>query len=191
MPKKVLVFLAAGFEEVEAVTPIDYLRRSGLDITAAALGTSKTVRGSHGIPLNADILLTELPPGASWDALVIPGGMPGAANIAASAEAGALIKAVFASGGLAAAICASPAVVLAPLGILENRRYTCYPGMETQVSPVQNPGARHTEDRVAVDRNLITSRGPGTAGEFAAAIVSLLLGGAEAEKLAQAVLLNR
>jgi 4-methyl-5(b-hydroxyethyl)-thiazole monophosphate biosynthesis len=183
MAKKALVFLADGFEEVEAITPIDYLRRAGIEVTTISISGNKTVKGSHGIPVIADALLTELP-AASWDALVLPGGMPGASNLAASAETGALLKAQAGAGRLVAAICASPAVVLVPLGLIKGRRFTCYPGMEAQIS-----GSQWSEDKVVIDGNILTSRGAGTAGIFATAIIGKLLGQADADKVAGSVLL--
>ncbi|MDR1420551.1 MAG: DJ-1/PfpI family protein [Treponema sp.] len=184
MPKKAIVFLAEGFEEVEAVTPVDYLRRAGVDVTTAALGGSRTVRGAHGMEINADLTFAELSKkgGADagfWDAVILPGGGAGAKNLAASGETGALVRAVAASGKLVAAICASPAVVLAPLGVLEGRKFTCYPGMEKEVS-----GAAWAPDPVVADGNIITSRGAGTAGAFALAVIGKLVSEAEKKKIA-------
>lgn len=189
MPKRVVVFLADGFEEVEAVTPIDYLRRAGLEVCTAAVGKSRLVTGAHGIPVTADAALGELAEkGAGfWDAVLVPGGMPGASNIAASKEAGALLKEMAAAGKWVNAICASPAVVLAPLGLLAGRRFTCYPGMEKQVT---DAGARWSADRVVVDGNIITSRGAGTAAYWAVEIIGRLLSPGEGKKTAQAVLLE-
>jgi 4-methyl-5(b-hydroxyethyl)-thiazole monophosphate biosynthesis len=184
MTKKALVFLADGFEEVEAVTPIDYLRRAGIAVTAASVSGSRTVTGAHGLPVIADSLVTEVPEGAVWDVLVCPGGMPGASNIAASAPACALLKAQAAAGRCIAAICAAPAVVLFPLGILRGRRFTCYPGAEQGVE-----GARWSGGRVVADGNIITSRGAGTAGEFAVAVIAAVLSREEADKVAASVLL--
>ena len=192
MSKKALVLLAEGFEEVEAVTPIDYLRRAGIEVTAAAIGDSITVTGARGIPINAGITLHELlqqgKTAVEWDALVLPGGMPGASNLAASKETVDLIKEMAASGKWVCAICASPAVVLAPLGLLSGRKFTCYPGMESGV-----PDGKWLDSQVVVEAGesggIITSRGAGTAGAFAVAIIGRLLGEAEANKVAQAVLL--
>jgi 4-methyl-5(b-hydroxyethyl)-thiazole monophosphate biosynthesis len=195
MPKKVLVFLAEGFEEVEAVTPIDYLRRSGIDVTAAAVGKSLAVKGSHGIQVTADILLESLLAGGKllpsiWDGVVVPGGLPGADNLAASKETGVFVKEMAAGDKLICAICAAPARVLAPLGLLKGKNFTCFPGEEEKViSPASASfGAQWKEDRVVVDGSFITSRGAGTAGEFACAIVEKLTG--EGEKLAVRVLLK-
>ena len=192
MSKNVLVFLAEGFEEVEAITPIDYLRRAGIDVTAAALGRELTVRGARGIRVIADAALDDLAGAgklepSSWDAVVVPGGLPGADNLAASKRVGDFLKGMAGAGKLVAAICASPARVLAPLGLLAGKKFTCYPGEEKNVS--LSAGAGWKEDRVIVDGNTITSRGAGTAGEFAAAIIGKLAGGEEAKKLADKVLL--
>jgi 4-methyl-5(b-hydroxyethyl)-thiazole monophosphate biosynthesis len=190
MPKRALVLLADGFEEVEAITPIDYLRRAGVAVISASISGNRTVTGAHGIPVTADALMGDLTgQESSWDVVVIPGGMPGAANVAKSDQAHAHIRAQNQARKPVAAICAAPAVVLAPLGILTGRRFTGYPGMEGQVNGASNPGARWVEDTVVIDENLITSRGPGTAGAFAIAIIGKILGEGEAKKIAGAVLL--
>ncbi|MDR0289459.1 MAG: DJ-1/PfpI family protein [Treponema sp.] len=182
MSKNVIVLLAEGFEEVEAVTPIDYLRRAGISVTIAAVGECLSVKGARGITVNADTPLKGL--AQQWDAVVVPGGMPGATNIAASKESAALIQEMAAAGKLICAICASPAVVLAPLGLLSGKQFTCYPGMEERVQ-----GGKWTEAPVAIDGNIITSRGAGTAGDFAIAVIGQLLDQAEGDKIAKAVLL--
>jgi 4-methyl-5(b-hydroxyethyl)-thiazole monophosphate biosynthesis len=187
MQKKVAVLLADGFEEVEAITPVDYLRRAGIEVTTVSVGPNPAVRGSHGIPVMADSTLTELAGrnrAKSWDGVLLPGGMPGASNIAASENACAFIKEMASAGRLVCAICASPAVVLAPLGLLEGRRFTCFPGAEEKVA-----GAYWSDDRVVVDGNLVTSRAAGTAGAWAEAVIKKLTGEAQARKIAQAVLL--
>ena len=196
MAKRAIVFLAEGFEDVEAVTPVDWLRRAGAEVvivsvSAAAGSAVKIVKSARGLSLVADSSVAELQSpsrswnAAHWDAVVIPGGMPGASNIAASAPCISLIMEAAAAGKIVAAICAAPAVVLGPTGLLEGRRFTCYPGMEKEVS-----GARWSDQRVVVDGNLITSRSAGTAGEWALAIVSALFGEEAAGKLAKAVLLK-
>jgi 4-methyl-5(b-hydroxyethyl)-thiazole monophosphate biosynthesis len=190
MAKKAVVLLAEGFEEVEAVTPIDYLRRAGVEVTIAATSNGELVTGSHGITVKADTTLGDLAgqgraAAASWDAVILPGGMPGADNLAASAALGSFVKDMAASGKWVCAICASPAVVLAPLGLLAGKKFTCYPGMEKKVS-----GAHWSGDRVVIDGALITSRGAGTAGSFAAAIIGKLVSEDAAKKIAQSVLLE-
>jgi 4-methyl-5(b-hydroxyethyl)-thiazole monophosphate biosynthesis len=189
MAKKALVFLADGFEEVESITPIDYLRSAGITVTTAAVSGGEMVKGAHQVGLLADTTLEKLPIAADWDAVVLPGGGTGSENLAASPGVGAFVTAMAAAGKLVCAICAAPAVVLAPLGLLKGRRFTCYPGMEKQIPGSAVSGATWTEDRVVVDGSLVTSRGAGTAGEFAAAIIGKLVSEAEAEKVGKAVLL--
>lgn len=190
MSRRVLVVLAEGFEDVEAITPIDYLRRSGIEVVTAAVGASSQVKSSRGTVVIAEQRIQELAGrgalvASQWDGVVIPGGMPGSTNVAASREVQGFIKDMHHMGKVIAAICAAPAVVLAPLGVLHNRRFTCYPGMEKQVT-----GAQWSGERVVVDGNLITSRAAGTAGEWAIAIIEKLLGPTDARKVAEAVLLH-
>jgi 4-methyl-5(b-hydroxyethyl)-thiazole monophosphate biosynthesis len=192
MAKKALVLLAEGFEEVEAITPIDYLRRAGIEVTVASITDSLTVKGARaGIQVLAESTLVKLAADSavngSWDAVVLPGGMPGAANLAASRETNALLKNMASAGRLICAICAAPAVVLAPLGLLTGKRYTCYPGMEEKVNT--DCAGEWSDSRVVVDGSLITSRGAGTAGEFSIAVIKALLGDEEGDKVAKSVLL--
>jgi 4-methyl-5(b-hydroxyethyl)-thiazole monophosphate biosynthesis len=182
--KTACVLLAEGFEEVEAITPIDYLRRAGIDVRV--LGVSgRTVVGSHDIKIDAD----QGPEGLTgdYDCVVLPGGGRGADNLAASPSVVELVRRQFRAGKLVAAICAAPAVVLhGACGILQGRRFTCFPGLESKVT-----GASFSEDRVVVDGNLITSRSAGTAGEFSAAIAQALVGADASRELAGKVLLRR
>jgi len=194
MPKKVIVLLAEGFEEVEAITPIDYLRRSGIEVMAVAIGKNLVVKGSHGIQVTADALLDGLLAEgklSAWDGVVIPGGLPGSDNLAASRETGVLVTEMAAQGKLICAICAAPARVLSPLGLLKGKKFTCFPGEEEKVTSASSAsnGAQWKEDRVVVDGSFITSRGAGTAGEFACAIIEKLTG--EGDKLAARVLLPK
>ncbi len=165
--KKAIVFLAEGFEEVEAVTPIDFLRRAGIDVTTLGIG-GREIRGAHDITILADIPAADF--SGEFDAVVIPGGMPGAANIAASAEADNIIRKAVDAGKLVASICAAPSVVLYSKGVLDGKSATCYPGFEKEWK-----NASFSSDRVVKDGNIITSRGAGTAAEFAAAIIGYLL----------------
>ncbi|MDR0402244.1 MAG: DJ-1/PfpI family protein [Treponema sp.] len=190
MAKKALVFLAEGFEEVEAVTPVDYLRRAGIEVTTASITVSNTVKGARGVPVVADTRLEELAKTGklsadAWDAVFIPGGMPGASNLAACPEVGKLFKEMAGAGKVFAAICASPAVVLAPLGLLEGKNFTCFPGLEGGVK-----GGKHSFEKVVIDGSLITSRGPGTAALFAFALIEKLEGAAAAKKIAQDTLVS-
>lgn len=181
--KTACLLLADGFEEVEAVTPIDYLRRAGIEVQILGV-TGKTVSGSHGIKIESTIGNEGY--NGDYDCIIVPGGGRGADNIAASPAAVYLIKRHFGAGKLVAAICAAPAVVLhSACDILKGRRFTGYPGTETKVQ-----GAHFSEDRVVIDGNLVTSRAAGSSGEFAYAIVDALLGEGEADALAAKVLLK-
>jgi len=176
------IFLADGFEEVEAITPIDYLRRAAIDVTLIGVNSENPI-GSHGIRVSIDMLVGKvqfLP-----DGIVIPGGVPGAANLAASREVASITREVMRAKGLVASICAAPALVLGPLGVLRDRNFTCFPGMEKQI-----PDGRFQSGRVVVDGNLITSRAAGTAGEFSIEIIRYLLGDIEADKIAESILLH-
>ncbi len=179
--KKAVILFADGFEEVEGITQADFLRRAGIEVTLAGVKSLK-VRGSRGIDITCDALLSDLDE-AVFDAVVVPGGMPGAANVYESSEAGRLVKAMMKRGALVAGICAAPAVVLEPLGILEGKKATCYPGFEKRFHD-----ASYSPERVVKDGNLITSQGPGSAAEFAFAIIGYLLGEAEAAEVQKATL---
>jgi len=193
MAKKVIILLAQGFEEVEVITPIDYLRRAGFEVTVAAVGKSDggdlLITGSHGIPIAADAALERLD-AAAYDAVVVPGGLPGADNLAACATVSALITSMAGAGKLVCAICAAPARVLAPLGLLAGKTFTCYPGEQANIRAEDASGAQRLEERVVVDGNLITSQGAGSAGEFAVAILAALADETAANKLAASVLLR-
>ena len=187
MSKKVLVLLADGFEEVEAITPIDYLRRAGISVTVAAVEDNLTVKGARGIHVVADACLKNVLR-ETWDGVIVPGGLPGADNIAASKAAGDFLMSMSSAGKLISAICAAPARVLSPLGLLAGKKFTCYPGEDGKVLSV-SANTEWKQDRVVVDGNLITSRGAGTAGEFACAIIDNLLGDGEGKKISDKVLL--
>jgi protein deglycase len=173
--KKVVLFLAEGFEEVEAITPADFLRRSGVDLILAGV-TGKSVTGAHGINIECDVEVGQL--SGDLDGVVIPGGMPGAANIAADEKSMKIIGAALAGGALVGAICAAPAVVLGSNGLIDGRQFTCYPGFENSFS-----GADFSEERVVVDGNLITSRGPGTAAEFSETLIEYLCGSGQKDQI--------
>lgn len=181
--KKVCVLLAKGCEEVEAITPIDYLRRAGAEVLVAGVGATQ-IQGAHGILIMAQAELNQFLHD-DFDCVVVPGGGPGSAAIAADGRCVAFIKRHAEANRLIAAICAAPALVLGEAcGLLKGRRFTCYPGMEARV-----PGGVFCPDRVVRDGIFISSRGPGTAGEFSLAIVRCLIGDQAADNLASAILL--
>lgn len=182
--KTACILLAEGFEEVEALTPADYLRRAGIEVTLVGIA-SKIVRGSHGITVQADAGSEALQ--REYDAVVLPGGMPGARNLAESAAVRACIERHHRDGKLIAAICAAPAVVLhGACDLLKGKKFTGYPGSEDSVR-----GAIFVSERVVIDGALITSRGPGTAGEFSIAIIAALENQQKAEEVAKHALLKR
>lgn len=187
-----VLFLAEGFEEVEALTPVDYLRRAGVKVVVAACGDSLQVTGSHGITVLADMSVSELSKDTDFvaDAVIVPGGMPGSSNVALCSDATGFIEKVYSSGGIFAAICAAPVVVFARLGLLAGKNYTCYPGMEAQLEKWCGPdwkelsaGAKYTGERCVRDGNLVTAAGPGAAEEFSVQLVRLLAGDSAAENL--------
>ncbi len=169
--KRVLVPLAEGFEELEAVTIIDVLRRAGLEVVVASLGSSP-VTGSHGIRIAADTPLAALAE-QDFDMIALPGGMPGAEHLKKDARISEIIRRLHGSGRPVAAICAAP-MVLAAAGVLDGRRATSFPGFLGDATKTTVVG-----DAVVVDRGVITSRGPGTALDFALTLVEELVGPAE------------
>ncbi len=178
---KIAVLFANGFEEVEGITPVDFLRRAGIDVTVVGIGGSR-IRGGHSLSLEVDTTIDQLE-ADQFDGVVVPGGMPGAENIANSETALRFISGIHEKGGLVAALCAAPAVVLEPLGVLKGRRATCYPGFESRFRD-----ATFSEERVVEDGNVLTSRGPGTAAEFALAIIRILVNGKTADDLRRGTL---
>lgn len=181
MAKKTIIILADGFEEIEAVTVIDILRRTGIEVTVAGLDNIE-IKGSRGLKVRADKKLAES--GSDFDACVLPGGAQGANNLAASQRVTELIQKMDRDKKIIAAICASPAVVLTAAGILKNKTATCYPGMQ------ENFGKETTykEQVIVIDGNIITSRGPATALEFSLVIAEKLAGKETAGKVRKAVL---
>lgn len=165
------VFLAPGFEEIEAIAPVDLMRRAGIDVMTVAVGESRHVTGAHGVTIEADLLLDDEDM-SDADLLVAPGGMPGAKNLADSAKVCRLFKAQVERGALVGAICAAPAVLLARIGVLDGKKATCYPGFDDDLTAL---GATYVADeRVVRDGNIITSNGPSSALLFGLALVEAL-----------------
>lgn len=175
----IYLFLANGFEEIEALTPADLLRRVGKEVITVGIGSKKIV-GAHGITVTADLCDSDLS-ASSFDSLemiVLPGGMPGAANLAASSLVNEAIAAANKNNLPVAAICAAPAVVLGCYDFVCGKRVTCYPGFESQLSTAVVTGSAVEEDG-----NLITAKGPGAAMAFALTLVRRLCGVETAQKL--------
>ena len=166
----VLMPLAPGFEEIEAITVIDLLRRAGIEVHTAALGALR-VTGSHGIAVEADILLDDVR-ASDFDMIVLPGGMPGAEHLKQDARVIELLRQFATQGRYTAAICAAPGV-LAHAGLLTGRAATSFPGFLDAGSA---PGIRLKSEPVVTDGKVVTSRGPGTAIDFGLALIELLEG---------------
>jgi protein deglycase len=177
MKKRVLCLLIDGFEEIETVTPVDLLRRAGVEVVIAAL-QGKTATGRGGIRLEADAMLTDLD-ASSFDLLFIPGG-PGVGGLRKDGRANALARQFADAGKPVAAICAAP-LVLMDAGLLEGRRFTAY----HSVRPELGGGL---DERVVVDGDIITSRGAGTALDFALALIVKLCGQAAADEVAEEIM---
>ena len=180
MNEKVLVAIAEGIEEIEAVCIIDVLRRAGSDVTVASVGVSLQITASRGVVLVADELIKDCNDQA-YDLIVLPGGMPGAENLRDCELLIDMLKEQKTSGKYYAAICASPAVVFAAHGLLDGYRATCYPSfMKELPDPV--------DEKVVVDNNCITSQGPGTALLFSLKLVEILYSAQKAKEIAKAML---
>lgn len=181
--QKSYIFLADGFEEIEALAPLDILRRAGMPVITVSISDSLTVTGAHGARVEADALFTDNDMSAAeW--LILPGGMPGASNLAACKPLTDLLVAQAARGGKIAAICASPALVLAPLGILNGIDATCYPGMATNSKLI---GWKEDEPVVSTNR-VITAHGPGASMLFGLTIAAISTGQAHAYEIGEAMM---
>jgi 4-methyl-5(b-hydroxyethyl)-thiazole monophosphate biosynthesis len=178
--KSVAVFLAPGFEEIEAVTVIDVLRRAGLQVTSAGL-TTGPVTGSHDIEILPDATLDQIRPEA-FDMVVLPGGLPGSYHLRDDPRVIAFVREMARLGRHTCAICAAP-VVLKAAGLVEGKAVTSHPALREEM---QSPGYR--EDRVVHDGGVVTSRGPGTALEFSLELVRILAGPDKARDLSGAML---
>jgi 4-methyl-5(b-hydroxyethyl)-thiazole monophosphate biosynthesis len=178
----VLVILPEGFEELEAVAPIDVLRRAGCSVRLAALGATRRVTGRNHLVLEADALLSDSPaPDVAplQDCLLLPGG-PGVTLLRASVAVRTLVTRHHAAGKLLAAICAAPAV-LSDAGLLQGRRYTAHPSVAGELTAIL------ATERVVLDGQLLTSRGAGTALDFGLALVSALVSPEKSAEIAAAI----
>ena len=179
----VYVLLAEGFEEVEALTPVDLLRRAGVETRLVGV-TGETVCGARGIRVVTDLSMDDIDL-AQADMIVLPGGMPGTTNLYADKRVTSAVRAMYDAEKYVAAICAAPSVILGGMGLLKGRRATCYPGMEPEMcgAVMQNAG-------VARDGNFITGRAAGSAFAFGLALVEALCGAETAARIAAQVVWN-
>ncbi len=182
MSKRTAVFLAEGFEEIEALTVVDYLRRAELEVDMVSITDRLLVKGAHDIQVKADLLLEDLDP-AAYELLLLPGGMPGAKHLRDRQELIELLKKHHQKNKLIAAICAAP-IVLEKAGLTKTHVGTSYPGFEKELSYRE-----YLEEIVVVDGNLITSRGPAAAVYFALKLIELLSDKSRADDIAEGLLI--
>lgn len=175
----IYVFLANGFEEIEALTAVDLLRRAELSVATVGVG-GKNITGSHGIPVTADIEEAQAET-EGLKAVVLPGGMPGTLNLEASPIVRACVEYCVETGGLVAAICAAPSI-LGHMGLLKGRRAVCFPGFEQELA-----GAEVGTEPVCAQEGLVTARGAGVAVEFALALIKKFCGNEKAEQIRMSI----
>lgn len=174
------VFLADGFEDLEALSVIDIMRRAELDVVTVSINKTNIVTSAHNVPVQADVLLSEVDFNTEGY-LILPGGMPGTTNLWECTELTEKVKEHAEAGRPTAAICAAP-LILGRLGLLEGKEATCYPGFEAELK-----GAKCMEDGVVVFGNIITGKGPGKSFDFAYAIVTSILGATKAGEISSAM----
>lgn len=177
----VYVFLAEGFEEIEAISVIDILRRADVTVNTVSISDTKEVKAAHGITVLADILIDEVDLQRA-DMLFLPGGMPGTRNLAKSEKLIKIIQEADKAGKYITAICAAP-TVLSKAGVLHGKKAICYPGFEAELE-----GAIIHDDLVVRDGKILTSKGPGTAMLFGYALVDILKGNLESDALRKAMI---
>ena len=179
----IFILMGKGFEEAEALIPCDFLRRAGLEVKLVSLYDEKTVSGGHGIKVECDVSINEtdsLP-----EAIVLPGGLGGVNEISACPKALELVKSCYAENKTVAAICAAP-TILGKLGILKDKKATCYPDMKTELIC-----GEWVDNNVVIDGKIVTSKAAGTASEFAFALISHLLNEESAKKVSASVYFPR
>ena len=187
------IFLAEGFEEIEALATLDVLRRGGIDVRIVSITDNEIVTGAHGLTVIVDWTRdlfeerAEFDGTSEKDVLVFPGGMPGTKNLAEDVKLMELMKRHYAEGGTLAAICAAPGLVVSRIPSLKGKRFTCYDGFEA--APIAK-GGEYVKTPCVADGNLITGRGPGCAVDFALAIVEHLKGSALAQEIRASMMIS-
>ncbi|MBR5134771.1 MAG: DJ-1/PfpI family protein [Clostridia bacterium] len=177
----IYVFLAEGFEEMEAIAPIDLLRRAGCDVKTVAVSDKTVVTGAHAIPFVADLLIDELE-FDGLEAVILPGGIPGTPNLEASSAVQAAIDEAVARGAVVGAICAAPSI-LGHKGLLDGKRAICYPGFENALTGAVVDPATY----VVTDGRVVTARGAGVATDFGLELVKILVSTETADALREGI----
>lgn len=181
MKKQICVFLADGFEEIEGLTVVDLLRRAEVNVTTVSITDSHTIHGAHGIDVQADKLFEEVNY-EEQDMVVLPGGMPGTLNLGKHQGVKEVLESFYQQEKYIAAICAAPSV-LGKYGMLNGRKATSYPGFEDTLV-----GAEYVRDAVVADDFVITSRGMGTAIEFALKLIETLIDEQRADEIKESII---
>ena len=184
--KRAVILFAEGYETVEALLVVDLLRRGGVEVTMASITEDEFVRSSHGVNVEMDAVLGEVDV-LDYDAIILPGGMPGTKYLAGYKPLTDLLTDFNSKGKKIAAICAAPSV-FSGLGFLKNRKATSYPSF---MEIIAGDGAKTSEDNVVVDGNITTSRGLGTAVDFALSLISQLENDEKAKEIAESVVYTR
>ncbi len=190
--KGTYIFLADGFEISEALTTVNMLRRGGVNVKTVSIYDDRIVTSSNRIPVVADMAFGEFKASTTFgpclpsDVMIFPGGMPGSANLAAFGKLMDIMKQHYAEGGIVAAICAAPSVVLTLLPEISGKKMTCYDGFEEAIA---SKGAEYVKEGVVKDGNMITGRGPGWAQEFGLTILAHIKGEEIAEKVKTGLML--
>ena len=176
------IFMADGFEEVEAVATIDVIRRSGIEVLTVSVGGEPAVKGAHGMTFVCDKIIEEVSPYDELEGVILPGGMPGTLNLQKSKEVNSFIDFCAESDKLLCAICAAP-MILGRKGLLQGRRAVCFPGFEDRLT-----GAHISRRRVVLDGKVLTAAGMGVALEMGLKIVEIFCGAEAADKLKHGIL---
>lgn len=177
----IYVLLADGFEEIEALAPVDLLRRAGLTVVTVSTEEGSVVTGAHGIAVATDAHISDIESCDDAELLILPGGMPGTTNLNENEDVHRLIDSATAGDKRIAAICAAP-MILGEKGLLEGKNATCYPGFEEHLK-----GAAEIGGRVVTDGLITTAKGAGAAVEFAIELISLLCGRETAERIGNGI----
>ncbi|GMR30166.1 hypothetical protein PMAYCL1PPCAC_00361, partial [Pristionchus mayeri] len=185
MTRRALILLADGAEEMEVIITSDVLRRAGIEVTLGGLFGKEPITCARKARINPDAAV-DVAVNEKHDVIILPGGQPGSDTLAKTAKVGDILRSQHSSGGYIAAICAAP-IALAAHSIQKGATLTSYPGVRKRL---EEAGYDYTEDRVVVDGKLITSRGPGTAFEFALKLVEILVSPKESKKIYEALLLK-
>lgn len=178
----VYLFLADGFEEIEALTQVDYLKRAEIDVKMVGV-TGEYILGAHGIQVKSDIGIDDVEYTGDVKMLILPGGLKGMQNLWENKKVISMVEGAYADGKYVAAICASP-TIFAKMGILKGKKATCYPDMQDEL--VQN-GAKVKDESVVSDGNIITARAAGASEEFAFELIKVLKGKEQAEKVGKSI----